>query len=193
MKNHIDTLAKKDYQGIKDLNTIDTVIMFCPDQSAISDLPREGGSKLMDYALKKKVTLCTPSILYYMLKTAEYSWKADKQSKHVQDIIELANKVSSQAVDIYGSAQKAQEAISKTSKSVGEVMEKIKDGRGSFLSKIQKMNKLGLSPKKQVPFDVDEDPIEIESKTKTEMFRELGKQGGSRQDFIKLYHKTKKK
>ena len=90
----------------------------------------------MDYALKKKVTLCTPSILYYMLKTAEYSWKADKQSKHVQDIIELANKVSSQLVDIYGSAQKAQEAISKTSKSVGEVMEKIKDGRGS-LSKIQ--------------------------------------------------------
>ena len=34
------------------------------------------------------------------------------------------------------------------------------------------MNKLGLSPKKQVPFDVDEDPIEIESKTKTEMFEE---------------------
>ena len=69
--------------------------MFCPDQSAISDLPREGGSKLMDYALKKKVTLCTPSILYYMLKTAEY-YKY-KQSKYVQDIIELANKVSSQA------------------------------------------------------------------------------------------------
>jgi len=194
LKNHIDTLAKKDYQGIQDLNTIDTVIMFCPDQSAISDLPREGGSKLMDYALKKKVTLCTPSILYYMLKTAEYSWKADKQSKHVQDIIELANKVSSQAVDIYGSAQKAQEAINKTSKSMGEVMEKIKDGRGSFLSKIQKMNKLGLSPKKQVPFDVDEeDTNEESSKTKTEMFRELGKQGGSRQDFIKLYHKTKRK
>ena len=134
------------------------------------------------------------SIFYYMLKTAEYSWKADKQSKHVQDIIELANKVSSQAVDIYGSAQKAQEAINKTSKSMGEVMEKIKDGRGSFLSKIQKMNKLGLSPKKQVPFDVDEEETNDEnSKTKTEMFRKLGKQGGSRQDFIKLYHKTKKK
>ena len=106
LKNHIDTLAKKDYQGIQDLNTIDTVIMFCPDQSAISDLPREGGSKLMDYALKKKVTLCTPSILYYMLKQRNTLKSFDKQSKYVQDIIELANKVSSQFVDIYGSAKK---------------------------------------------------------------------------------------
>lgn len=194
LKNHIDTLAKKNYQSIEDLNTIDTIIMFCPDQSAISDLPREGGSKLMDYALKNKVTLCTPSILYYMLKTAEYSWKADKQSKHVQDIIDLANRVSSQAVDIYGSAQKAQESISKTSESVGEVMKKIKDGRGSFLSKINKMNTLGLSPKKQISIEVEEDePAEADSKTKSQMFKELGKKGGSREDFVKLHHRLKRK
>ena len=46
-----------------------------------------------------------------MLKTAEYSWRADKQSKNVADIIKLANLVSAQAVDIYGSAKKAQEVL----------------------------------------------------------------------------------
>ena len=56
------------------------------------------------------------------------------------------------------------------------------------------MNKLGLSPKKQVPFDVDEDDTnEVNSKTKLKCSESLGKQGGSRQDFIKLYHKTKRK
>ena len=54
------------------------------------------------------------------------------------------------------------------------------------------MNKLGLSPKKQVPFDVDEEPVEIDSKTKTEMFRELGKQGGSRQDLLSYTIKKRK-
>ena len=96
-----------------------------------------------------------------MLKTAEYSWKADKQNKNVSEIIKLANLVSTQAVDIYGSAKKAQEAIASTSDKVSEVMEKIKDGSGSFLSRIQRMNKLGLSPKKQIPIEVEEDDSDI--------------------------------
>ena len=161
LQTHIDTLAKKNYQGIKGIKTIDTVVMFCPNESAISILPRQGGSKLFEYAIKNKITLASPSIFYYMLKTAEYSWRADKQSKNVADIIKLANLVSAQAVDIYGSAKKAQEAISNASGKTAEVMEKIQDGAGSFLSRIQRMNKLGLSPKKQVPIDVDEDESEV--------------------------------
>ena len=64
-------------------------------------------------------------------------------------------------MDIYGSAKKAQEAISNSSDKVSEVMEKIKDGSGSFLSRIQRMNKLGLSPKKQVPIEVEEEESDI--------------------------------
>lgn len=165
LKTHIDTLAKKNYQGIKGIKTIDTVVMFCPNESAISILPRQGGSKLFEYAIKNKITLASPSIFYYMLKTAEYSWKADKQSRNVADIIKLANLVSAQAVDIYGSAKKAQEAIANTSDKVSEVMEKIKDGSGSFLSRIKRMNKLGLTPKKQIPIAVDDDDEDDNNKT----------------------------
>ncbi len=161
LQTHIDTLAKKNYQGIKGIKTIDTVVMFCPNESAISILPRQGGSKLFEYAIKNKITLASPSIFYYMLKTAEYSWRADKQNKNVADIIKLANLVSTQAVDIYGSAKKAQEAISNASGKTAEVMEKIQDGAGSFLSRIQRMNKLGLSPKKQVPIEVEEEESEV--------------------------------
>ena len=57
-----------------------------------------------------------------MLKTAEYSWKADNQSKNVADIIKLANLISTQAVDIYGSAKKAQEAIANTSDKVSDAL-----------------------------------------------------------------------
>ena len=42
--------------------------MFCPNEKAISDLPHEGGKRLMEYALGKKVTLCGPAMLYYTLK-----------------------------------------------------------------------------------------------------------------------------
>ena len=157
LKNHIDSLNKKNYQGIKDLKTLDTIIMFCPNEKAL-ELPDKGGQKLMEYALSKKVTLCGPSMLFLILKVAEYFWKADKQSKNILNVIELANKISSQTVDIYNSAKKAQDSFKKTSDGITEVMDKIKDGKGSLLSKTSKINKIGgLTPKKLPPDDVNED------------------------------------
>ena len=162
LKTHIDTLNRKDYQGIKDLKTLDTIIMFCPNEKAITELPNEGGKRLMEYALSKKVTLCGPSMLFYTLKVAEYFWNTDKQSKNLSNVIDLATKISNQAVDIYTSAKKAQDAIKKSSDGVTEVMDKIKDGRGSFLSKISRMNKIGgLTPKKLPPSDVVEDEEDV--------------------------------
>ena len=162
LKNHIDSLNKKNYQGIKDLKTLDTIIMFCPNEKAL-ELPDKGGQKLMEYALSKKVTLCGPSMLFLILKVAEYFWKADKQSKNILDVIELANKISTQTVDIYNSAKKAQDSIQKSSLGVSEVMDKIKDGKGSLLSKTSKMNKIGgLTPKKLPPNDIEDDQDKID-------------------------------
>ena len=160
LKNHIDSLNKKNYQGIKDLKTLDTVIMFVPNEKAL-ELPDKAGLKLVEYALSKKVTLCGPSMLFLIFKVVEYFWKADKQSKNILNVIELANKISSQTVDIYNSAKKAQDSFKKTSDGITEIMDKIKDGKGSLLSKTSKINKIGgLTPKKLPPVDVNEDDDE---------------------------------
>ena len=157
IKNHIDTLAKKNYQSLEGINTLDAVIMFCPNEAAISSLGNSS-RKMMDYAIQKKITLVGPSMLYFTLKTVEYYWKAEKQSKNTQKIIELANKISSQSIEIYESARVAKESILKTSNGVEDVMKKIRDGRGSFLSKVDNLNKVGgLSPKKNIPANIQEE------------------------------------
>ena len=136
--------------------------MFVPNEKAL-ELPEKGGQKLVEYALSKKVTLCGPSMLYLVFKVVEYFWKADRQSKNILNVIELANKISTQSVDIYNSAKKAQDSIQKTSLGVSEVMDKIKDGKGSLLSKTLKMNKIGgLTPKKLPPGDVEDDKDKID-------------------------------
>ena len=78
------------------------------------------------------------------------------------DVIELANKISTQTVDIYNSAQKAQVSIQKTSLGVSEVMDKIKDGKGSLLSKTSKMNKIGGLTPKLPPSDIEDDQDKID-------------------------------
>ena len=69
---------------------------------------------MMDYAIEKKITLVGPSYAYFTLKTVEHFWKAERQSKNTQKIIDLANKISSQSIDIYESAKIAQDSIVKT-------------------------------------------------------------------------------
>ena len=165
IKDHIDELAKTNYQSIKEINTLDMVIMFCPNEDAFFRLPDKSSPKMIDYSLSKKITLSGPSSLYATLKSVERSWKIDKQSKNIKDIIDIANKVSSQAVEIYESAEEAKKSIKKTSEGIEKVTKKIKDGKGSFLSRIIKMNELGgLFPKKQLPSSItgeegpDDDP-----------------------------------
>ena len=161
IKKHIDGLATKNYQSIKEINTLDMIIMFCANEDAFFRLPDASSHKMIDYALSKKITLSGPSSFYAILKPVEHSWKADKQSKNIKDVIDIANKVSSQAVEIYESAIEAKRSIEKTSQGIEKVTNKIKDGKGSFLSRIKKMNSLGgLFPKKLIPTDImdDEDP-----------------------------------
>ena len=164
IKAHIDSLASKNYQKIKEINSLDTVIMFCPNEPSISSLG-DTSRKMMDYAISKKITLVGPSMLYFALKTVEYFWKTEKQSKNVQNIIELANKVSSQSVEIYTNAQDAKDSVEKTLSKLDNVMGKIKDGKGSLLSKISKMVSVGgLSPKKEIPQNIKEQLKDEEDK-----------------------------
>ena len=170
VRTHIDSLSQKNYNNLEAINTLDAVIMFCPNEAAISSLGASS-RKMMDYAIEKKITLVGPSMLYFTLKTVEYFWKAERQSKNTKKIIELANKISSQSIEIYDSAKIAIDGLAKTSKGVDDIMKKIKDGRGSFLSKIENLNKVGgLSPKKQIPKeaqeDLEDDTLNINNKPK---------------------------
>ena len=166
IKAHIDSLASKNYQNIKDINSLDTVIMFCPNEPSISSLG-DISRNIMDYAISKKITLVGPSMLYFALKTVEYFWKTEKQSKNVQNIIDLANKVSAQAAEIYDSAKTAQESMEKSMNKLDNVMGKIKDGKGSLLSRILKMISIGgLSPKKEIPNNVKNEISDEEEEDK---------------------------
>ena len=145
--------------GIKSL---DGVIMFCPNEAAISTLGQS--SRLMlDYAMQKKITLVGPAMLYFTLKTVEYYWKAEKQNKNTQQVIKLAEEIGSISIKVYDGAKKSAESIKKTSDGIDEIMNKIKDGRGSLLGKVNKMEKVGgvsLKDSQKIPNESKNDELE---------------------------------
>ena len=139
---------------MKGVNSLDTIIMFVAIEPSVSSLGNDS-REIMDFALSKKITLVGPAMLYFALKTVENLWKTEKQSKNILEVIEIANKVSYQAIEIYESAADAKKAIAKSTEGIDMVLDKIKDGRGSMIGRIEKMNQVGgLSPKKNIPLNI---------------------------------------
>ena len=162
IKDHIDSLSKKNYQKELGIKSLDGVIMFCPNEAAISTL---GNSSrlMMEYAIEKKITLVGPAMLYFTLKTVEYYWRAEKQSKNTQQVIKLAEEIGSISIKVYEGAKKSVESIKKTSDGIDEVMNKIKDGRGSLLGKVNKMEKVGgisVKERQKIPQESKTDELE---------------------------------
>ena len=162
IKDHIDSLSKKNYQKELGIKSLDGVIMFCPNEAAISTL---GNSSrlMMEYAIEKKITLVGPAMLYFTLKTVEYYWRAEKQSKNTQQVIKLAEEIGSISIKVYEGAKKSVESIKKTSDGIDEVMNKIKDGRGSLLGKVNKMEKVGgisVKESQKIPQESKSDELE---------------------------------
>ena len=162
IKDHIDSLSKKNYQKELGIKSLDGVIMFCPNEAAISTL---GNSSrlMMEYAIEKKITLVGPAMLYFTLKTVEYYWRAEKQSKNTQQVIKLAEEIGSISIKVYEGAKKSVESIKKTSDGIDDVMNKIKDGRGSLLGKVNKMEKVGgisVKESQKIPQESKTDELE---------------------------------
>jgi len=65
VKNHIKTVAGREYVNPSE-GTVDYVLLFIPNESIYGFINQED-TKLIDFALDKKVLLCSPLTLYAML------------------------------------------------------------------------------------------------------------------------------
>jgi DNA recombination protein RmuC len=84
-------LARRDYIDKSAENSIDYVLMFVPNES-ISGFVHEADPNLIDYALSKKVVLCSPLTLYAFLvviRQASDSFHTEKTSVEIMQYINL--------------------------------------------------------------------------------------------------------
>ncbi len=95
VRGHVDALAKRDYISNSEEEALDYVLMFVPNES-ISGFVHEADPKLIDYALNKKVVLCSPLTLYAFLVVIRQATDSFHTERTAASIMQQINKFTTE-------------------------------------------------------------------------------------------------
>ncbi len=91
VKGHVDALARRDYTLNAKEEALDYVLMFLPNES-ISGFVHEADPGMIDYALSRKVVLCSPLALYSFLSVIRQATDSFHTEQTAASIMQQINK-----------------------------------------------------------------------------------------------------
>jgi DNA recombination protein RmuC len=156
MANHIRELGDKSYQRLYGINQLDYVLMFVPIEPALAIAQREEPS-LFDKALKKNIVLVGTSTLLATLRTINFIWNQDKQSKNVYDIARQSGALYEKFIgfieDLTAVGKKIDDAKSEYLNAMNKLYESKKKG-DTIIGRIEKIRELGADTTKSLPQNI---------------------------------------
>ena len=151
VRKHIDELARKEYHRLDELQgrTPDFTLMFIPVEPAFAVAMREH-PELYDEALRRNVVLTTPTTLLALLKMVDNMWKNEYRQRNVQEILRQATSLYEKFTGFTEDLIQLGRQLQNAQKAYENSMNKLSTGKDNLIRKVERMRKLGLSPKKQI-------------------------------------------
>ncbi len=148
VRKHVDELAGKKYQDIKD--SADFVMMFVPNEPAYM-LAMSGDATLWEYAYKRQVVIVSPTHLISVVKLISQLWARDRQSKNAMAIADEAGKMYDKLVGFIADMDQVGKALDSAQKAHAEALKKLSEGRGNLVTRATKIRELGAKASKLLP------------------------------------------
>ena len=153
IKKHVDQLSAKNYQDLYDIESPDFVLMFIPIEPAFAVAINEDNA-LYNKAFEQNIVIVTPSTLLATLRTIDTMWNNEKQQQNAIEIARQAgalyDKFEGLVTDLTGVGKKIDAA--KTDYS--SAMNKLVEGKGNLISRVENIKKMGAKAKKSLPENI---------------------------------------
>ena len=151
LKNHINNVHKKDYTNLLKVNSPDYVFIFMPHEFALITAQKYDQS-ISNYAQQRQVIVVGPSTLIMCMKLVESIWRLEKQNKNSKEVAEIAGGMFDQIAKAINLLDKTESNMIKSAENISQTKKYIKDGKGSLLSRANKMRELGAKTKIDLDF-----------------------------------------
>lgn len=153
VKKHIKDLSGKDYPNLYSINTPDYVLMFIPIEPALT-LALQEDSDIFNLALNKNIILVGASTLMATMRTVSFIWQQENQKKNVLEIARQSGALYEKFVGFTNDLEGMGKAIEGAQKKYEAAHNKLVSGRGSLVTSVQKIKKLGAKTNKSISQDL---------------------------------------
>ena len=120
VRSHVDALAKRDYIDQTTEDALDYVLMFVPNES-ISGFVHEADPHLIDWALERKVVLCSPLTLYAFLVVIRQATESFHTEQTAAEITQQINKFSKEFDNYSAAVDKVRSTFNKLDNELGAI------------------------------------------------------------------------
>ncbi len=150
IKKHIKDLGGKNYSELYGINSPDYVLMFVPIEPALM-VALQNDQNLYLEALDKNVVLVSNSTLLATLTTVASIWKQEDQKRNVLEIARQAGALYDKFKGFIDDLIKVGNQINASQDSYKAAMNKLHDGKGNLISRVENLKNLGAKAQKSIP------------------------------------------
>lgn len=150
IRKHFAELSSKDYPSLYGINAPDHVLMFVPVEPALMLALHEDQRIYLD-ALDKNIVLISNSTLLATLSTIASIWKQEDQKRNVLEIAKEGGLLYDKFEGFVSDLLSVGKSLQNSQDSYQEAMNKLVDGRGNIIKKVENLKSLGAKTKKSLP------------------------------------------
>ena len=155
VKAHIVGLSDKQYHHLQELRTPDFTLMFLPVEASFS-LAVQADYELFNFAWDRKIVIVSPTTLFATLRTIASIWKQENQQRNAQEIARQGGALYDKFVSFVSDLRSVGQKIDDSRKSYDDAMNKLIEGKGNLIRRVERLGELGSAHKKQIPKELSD-------------------------------------
>ena len=131
----------------------DFVLLFIPIESAFA-LALNDDTTLYNKAFEKNIVIVTPSTLLATLRTIDSMWANQKQQENALEIARQAGALYDKFEGFVSDLVKIGNKIKDSKTEYDNAMNKLVDGSGNLINRVENLKKMGAKAKKSLPENI---------------------------------------
>lgn len=150
LAQHIQGLAGKKYHFLDKIEAPEFTLMFFPIEGAYG-LALQSDPTLFTYCWDRGIVIVGPTTLLATLKTVASLWRQERQNQNAMKIALESGKLYDKFVGLVEDLEGLGRSIANTQKSFETTMNKLSEGKGNLIGRVEAIKKLGARATKELP------------------------------------------
>jgi len=153
LRGHLKGLSLKDYQRLEGLHSLDFVLLFVPIEAAFA-AALQADPGLFQEAFDQHIVIVSPTTLLATLRVIDSLWRQERQSQNAREIAERAGALYDKFVAFIQDLDEMGARLQQLDKAYAGARNKLCDGRGNIVSRVENLKLLGARASKSLPAEL---------------------------------------